>query len=73
MCPAELLADPRVVARPVRDAGIDDDRREPGVDPLADGSMGEVLRLVVVAEEAVGEVAPVALVEDPALACCRAH
>ena len=64
---ADLLADRRVVARPVRDAGHDDDRRQPRVDPLADGAMGEVLRLVVVAQEALGQVAPVALVEDPAL------
>ena len=34
---------------------------------LADRAMGEVLRLVVVVQEALGQVAPVALVDDPAL------
>ena len=63
----DLLPGPRVVARTVRDAGHDDDDRGARIDALADRAMGEVLRLVVVVQEALGQVAPVALVDDPAL------
>ena len=44
---------------------LDDDDRRACLDPRLRGDVGEVLGLVVVAEKALGEVAPVCLVGDP--------
>jgi hypothetical protein len=60
----QLLADHRMVARAVRRPGHGDHDLGTAGDPLLDGAMGEELRLVVEAEEPVGQVAPVAFVDD---------
>ena len=61
----ELGAEPGMVVGAVDRPGLDDDDGRPCLDPRLRGDVGEVLRLVVVAEEALGEVAPVRLVGDP--------
>ena len=56
---------PGVVVGAVDRPGLDDDDGRPGLDPRLRRDVGEVLRLVVVAEEAFGEVAVVRLVGHP--------
>ncbi len=67
----DLLADGGVVAGPIDLAGLGDHDPAAGADPLERRPMREVLGLVVVAEEPLGEVASVALVDDPTVGIAR--
>ena len=56
-----------MILSPIDRPGLDDDDRGAGLGARLGRDMGEVLGLVVVAEETVAEIAAVGLVDDPAV------